>query len=461
MSLIDSLKGFITPAVIGQISGLLGENNQGVQKAVDAGVPAILGGILNKASSNNGAADLFSTIQGGSFDASMLSNVAGLFGGGDSTNSLLQTGTALLGNLFGSTKQADGVAGLVSKAAGISQGSSSSLLGMLAPLAMSFIGSKVSSASGLTSLLAGEKDSIAKAAPAGLAGLLGLGSLGDLGKGLLGGAAGAASGAARGAANMAGNVATETAAAGGSMLRWLLPLLLVGVLGFIGWSMMKGCNTTAPIAGAVENTVNGATNAAGNAANAVGNAAGNAANAVTSAADTLKNAAGNAATGAAGAAGDALANLGNFFKRKLSTGVELNIPEKGIENNFITWVEDPAKVVDKDTWFNFDRLLFDTGKSTLKPESQEQLKNMSEILKAYPNVNIKLGGYTDNVGKPASNLTLSDARAKAVMAELVKMGIAADRVEAEGYGQEHPAADNATPEGRAQNRRIAVRVTKK
>ena len=74
---------------------------------------------------------------------------------------------------------------------------------------------------------------------------------------------------------------------------------------------------------------------------------------------------------------------------------------------------------------------------------------------------IKLGGYTDNTGNADSNLKLSTQRANAAQAALVADGIEAPRVAAEGYGQEHPIATNDTPEGKAQNRRIDLRVTKK
>jgi outer membrane protein OmpA-like peptidoglycan-associated protein len=74
---------------------------------------------------------------------------------------------------------------------------------------------------------------------------------------------------------------------------------------------------------------------------------------------------------------------------------------------------------------------------------------------------LKIGGYTDNAGDDAANLALSTDRARAVMGELINMGVAANRLEAEGYGEAHPVASNDTEEGRQQNRRVSVRVTKK
>ncbi len=159
---------------------------------------------------------------------------------------------------------------------------------------------------------------------------------------------------------------------------------------------------------------------------------------------------------------EAKATAPELFMKKLSSGFELlGASISGIESKLVAFIEDASKPVDKTTWFSFDRLLFETGKSTLKPSSQEQLVNIAEILKAYPGVEVKIGGYTDNTGDAAANQKLSDERAKSVMAELVKLGIDEERMAAEGYGQEHPVASNDTEEGRAQNRRIDIRVTKK
>ena len=158
---------------------------------------------------------------------------------------------------------------------------------------------------------------------------------------------------------------------------------------------------------------------------------------------------------------DGIKNLGAKMDKALASGVTLNIPENGIENNLLAFIEDKSKAVDKNTWFDFDRLNFETGKSVLKSESGEQLKNIAEILKSFPNVNIKVGGYTDNTGNANDNLKLSTDRAAAVKSELIKLGIDQARVESEGYGMEHAIASNDNEEGRAANRRTSVRVTKK
>lgn len=149
------------------------------------------------------------------------------------------------------------------------------------------------------------------------------------------------------------------------------------------------------------------------------------------------------------------------FSKQLASGFALNGNSNGIEAGLVGFIESD-KVVDKETWFNFDRLTFKTGSAELDMDkSKEQLTNMNEILKAFPKVNLKVGGYTDNTGDEAVNMKLSQQRAEAVVAALTGMGTDKARLEPEGYGSQHPVGDNATEEGRAQNRRIAVRVTAK
>jgi len=99
---------------------------------------------------------------------------------------------------------------------------------------------------------------------------------------------------------------------------------------------------------------------------------------------------------------------------------------------------------------------FDTGKSTIKPDSAETLNAAAAALKAAGELRVEVAGHTDNVGAPEANLKLSQDRAQAVMAALVERGGAAARLTAKGYGQTTPIADNRTEDGRAKNRRVAL-----
>ena len=103
-------------------------------------------------------------------------------------------------------------------------------------------------------------------------------------------------------------------------------------------------------------------------------------------------------------------------------------------------------------------IFFDTNKFELKQESQAELDKLIQLLNENPTLQIQITGYTDNVGKPAENLILSDNRAKAVVNYLVSNGIITSRLTYKGYGETEPIADNKTEEGRALNRRTEMKV---
>jgi outer membrane protein OmpA-like peptidoglycan-associated protein len=153
-------------------------------------------------------------------------------------------------------------------------------------------------------------------------------------------------------------------------------------------------------------------------------------------------------------------SVADFVTRTLPGNINLRIPMGRMEDNLLAFIQSP-KLADETTWFDFDRLLFDTNSATLQPASQEQLQNIAAILKAFPSVHVKVGGYTDNTGDPGDNQALSQQRADTVKQQLVNMGIAADRLDSQGYGSQYPVGDNATEEGRQRNRRISLRVTQK
>ena len=113
-----------------------------------------------------------------------------------------------------------------------------------------------------------------------------------------------------------------------------------------------------------------------------------------------------------------------------------------------------------------DRIMFDSGEAALKTEGEKILQKIAGILAQYPRRQIHVIGHTDNVPIRASarnrfpsNWELSTARATAAVRFLgEKAGVDPRRLGAVGYGEFHPIADNATPEGRAKNRRIALVV---
>lgn len=105
-------------------------------------------------------------------------------------------------------------------------------------------------------------------------------------------------------------------------------------------------------------------------------------------------------------------------------------------------------------------ILFNSGKATFKEETYEVLENMKEILKEYPHAKFSLEGHTDSDGSNELNQTLSENRAQAVKTYLVEHGIATDRLRAVGFGETRPIASNKTRAGKAQNRRVEVKLIK-
>ncbi|MFT3859562.1 MAG: OmpA family protein [Aquabacterium sp.] len=101
-------------------------------------------------------------------------------------------------------------------------------------------------------------------------------------------------------------------------------------------------------------------------------------------------------------------------------------------------------------------VLFDVGKSDLKPGAKSRLEKLNTVMQNHPERKLMIEGFTDSTGSDESNQTLSEQRAQAVKDALVGMGVAADRIDAKGYGEARPVASNKTAAGRQQNRRVEV-----
>ena len=101
---------------------------------------------------------------------------------------------------------------------------------------------------------------------------------------------------------------------------------------------------------------------------------------------------------------------------------------------------------------------FDFNKATVRKPDDADLQKAIDFIKKYPTSKISLVGYTDSIGSDAYNLRLSEKRADAVKAYLVKHGIDAARIQTSGRGKADPVGDNATEKGRFENRRVEVLI---
>ncbi|ANF52633.1 sodium-translocating pyrophosphatase [Chryseobacterium glaciei] len=158
--------------------------------------------------------------------------------------------------------------------------------------------------------------------------------------------------------------------------------------------------------------------------------------------------------------GDFVYETGTIEEIKLKGGKAIKIGEGSQLYQMYNAVKlKNQTVLDPNNWYTIENLYFQSGSSDLKPGSDAQLTNLAEILNAYPDLKVKLGGYTDNTGNPESNQKLSNLRAQTAKLKLLELGISSDRIEAEGYGAQYPVCEgNDTDECKAKNRRIDVRV---
>lgn len=416
INLIQQAKDLFSGEVVDQASSQLGESSTGITNALAGIVPTLFSGLINK-SENAAGAD-------------MVANLA--------TNATEDdNGSSIISSLFGGSS--NGIANAIANFAGIKSGSASSLMGIAGSTIMGMVGKYMSSnnisASGLSSLFASQKEHIAAAMPAGL-------NLSSL----LGGAPAVAAATAQAnktvdnATKYAADTSSDVEAGGG--LKWLIPVLLLALLCAGALYYFKGCKDTSATGGMhMEGDTTHATMPA---------AAGETA------------ATGAMTAGSVDADGNYIYNVGEMSEITLPNGgAALKVGQNSTEAKLVRFLQgsDAVDTV-KGNWFDFTNVYFNSGKSTITESSMTQLKNMAAIAKAFPKATFKIGGYTDNTGNEAANVTLSKERAAIVAAKLKEMG-SSNIISSDGYGSEHAIADNGTAEGKAQNRRVSVNVKSK
>ncbi|MBK8898464.1 MAG: OmpA family protein [Candidatus Competibacteraceae bacterium] len=415
-NLLDLFKAEFGDELIESLSTLLGEQPAATRTATQRVGEATLAGLIQRSAAPDGTTALANVLNEARFNDDGLAHLTASMRQAGASTGLIDQGKALLSSLFG--ERTDGLARWVSSSSGIGQSSALSLLSLIAPTVLSFIkrqfGGNVD-ASSLRGYLDSQRSFLEKSAPDGLLSLLGWQG---------GPAAGAAKVAPHEARPAGPAIIADAPQSERSGFPWYWLLLLLGLL-VLGFLLMRGCDrvdTTATRTPAVSGT---------------------------------------APAAPAAPRQEVVASAAQPVELVLRDNVKLRVLPGSVEQRLVAFIEDPTKAVDDKTWFTFDGLEFETGSAKLKASSQERLKQIAAVLKAYPAVTIKVGGYTDNVGDPQTNLRISGERAKATLQELVNMGISANRMDAEGYGEQHPVADNATDQGRQKNRRVDIRVTAK
>jgi len=407
-SIMDSILGLVTPEMKQALASRLGESPPAVQSGLGAATAATLGSLASRAGDSGFLGQILGML-GGGMGQNLLSGLTSVASGGP-TGGVADLVNKFLPVVFGS--QQGQITSAISQQSGLSPSSGLGVLKMAVPLVMAYFAKGQSAGtlnvSSLGDMLRAEIPNLQSYLPSGLSGLFG-------------GAAGFASASAARATSVVES-GVKTATAGAPW--WLVPVAIAGAL-LLAWLVIRSMTTPKEALQSAANVTSGAASAVTNAGTA------------------------------------AWAALGDLMKVKLPDGSVLDVPSQGVEARLVKYLDDNSAPVSDTSWFDFDRLLFDTGKSTLQPASQEQLTNIAEILKAYPQVKIRIGGYTDNTGDPAANQRLSEERADSVMTELVRLGIDPARMSAKGYGEENPIADNSTEDGRQKNRRISLRVTEK
>ena len=291
VNIMDLVKGAVSNQVMGQIGGLLGTDAKKTPSLFETAAGSILGGLMKKGSTSQGAQDIFGAVQ--KQDDSVLDKLGDLLGGGDATDQFQKQGGGILDLVTGGSQQSTGMIGMVAKALGMDKGIVGKLLMMAAPILMGVIGKHVKNkaldAVGLGNLLGEQKSHLSGFMPASLTSDLGfgnmlgaagdmagsaanavgnagnaaLGAAGNIGNAAMGaagnvgnaamGAAGSVGDAAMGAAGNVGGAARDVAGAAtggaGGLLKFLIPLGVLGALAFWGIPKLMDMNSreTAPI----------------------------------------------------------------------------------------------------------------------------------------------------------------------------------------------------------------------
>ena len=472
-NLLQDAGAFLGPDTFGRLGDAIGETPETTRRAATASLPALLGGVSELGRHEPGR--VMGLIRSNHYDddASMSRVDAMLHDRPD--GALANEGHGILQSLFGGrlTRVIDGL----SATTGMGRSQIAGLLAMLAPVALGVIGKRVHDdrldTNGLATLLDGQRASLRRLVPDGVASALGLGAVGAAAAATTGRVGTGASGVAsdlRGAVRRESDRTREAVRVDRRERRgappWLWALIALAALVLLGVFLYRA------FAGRESREIDrpaiGATGESWKPGEAAG---GTVAGGLAGTRETAE----SAARGAAPVAGSEAATRDPSDGRELApagaagtTGMGTTATAEGVTGTGTPSRVEPAQpgvdglaralasdAVALPARFLLDDLRFDYASSDIRGEPRT-IQVVSESLRSHPTARIRVEGHTDSTGDAGRNRALAEERAAAVRDAIVATGVETNRIEVAGYGSERPVANQATEDGRAQNRRTEI-----
>lgn len=424
MNILDVVKNYLPPNLATQLSHITGEREASISNAIDAALPVLLSGIVQKAEEQP---DSVLNIAKSAAGSGALGNLTALMGRNDSATTSGFNIWTVLKSLFG--PKLDEIVATIAAFSSVKPSVAEHTLGSTGTAVLGAIGKHAADknldAGGLSSFLSSQKGIISSIIPSGFD----FGTIGTMfglgGQNVPGATASSLSAPPTEPISYAAAVQKK------GRYNWGIPIIILAAIGLLAWWLSKnGCKgttmetvTTIDTVKIVQSTIppdSGKT-------------------------DTITREA---------------------IELTLPSGLKINAFKGGIEDQLITFIQsDEYKSATeeqlKDRWFNFDNINFVFGTTKLTDSSALQLNNIVAILKEFKDVKMKIGAYTDKKGDDQANLTLSQGRANTLKKAMDNSGVGAQIAGAEGYGEQLATVpETDSDDARAKDRKTAVRLVK-
>ncbi|MFC0181757.1 Outer membrane protein OmpA [Pseudarcicella hirudinis] len=462
MNILAELKNLLNEDIVRKAANLTGEKEDKTKIALDGLVPTIVGGLMKRAANEAGAATLMNVIKKGNHDENNIEIVQKALTSIDNLKEFVPSGHNIISMLLPDKKSS--IAAMISSYAGIHNSSATSLLAIVAPLVVGRLGKEVRTQNldkeSLANLLLTQKDYLLEETAESLQNkmidVMGIDSfLSQELRSVSFPSASPIKATSTGSSipprqsessleskptvTYSTKDYDEEGSGGFSLPKWVLPAVLtLAVLGAAGyflatydWSSVN--STSEPDSASLEQVTGAKID-------------------TTSLSAVKKD---SVKTDSAAIASTPKKVVG----LDLPNGQKIDLEEGSFNFQFAKYLADssskPLKV------FTIDNLNFELNSALLTQGSEKTVEDLSKIMLAYPKLQIKLIGYTENTGDTLANKKLSLKRTITVRTMLLKSGINLLRIDMEGKGPYNPIASNATPEGRDKNRRLELKVVHK